>query len=130
MAYVVENNVLITALEMELEKLRSNVDVLYQTKMKKFRIPSPDANGVDSPWAEITMEDGQEFLTRLLVRSSNIEFEISHHYYLFRSRMRSGRLVTFQARSNHPPCYTYLSKCRFQQSSGNQNLTFLRIMQP
>jgi 2-polyprenyl-6-methoxyphenol hydroxylase-like FAD-dependent oxidoreductase len=69
MGYIVENNVLITALEMELEKLRSNVDVLYKTKLKKFRIPPPTTSDVDSPWAEIVLEDGQEFSTRLLVRS-------------------------------------------------------------
>ena len=65
MGYLVENNVLITALEMELEKLRSNVDVLYKTKLKKFRIPPPASS--ESPWAEIVLEDGQEFSTRLLV---------------------------------------------------------------
>ncbi|XP_028398710.1 ubiquinone biosynthesis monooxygenase COQ6, mitochondrial-like [Dendronephthya gigantea] len=76
MAYLVENNVLITALEMELENLRSNVDVLYQTKMNTFRIPSPDTNDVDSPWAEITLEDGQEFSTRLLVGADGFNSQV------------------------------------------------------
>ena len=68
MGYIVENNVLITALELELENLRSNVDVLYKTKLKKFRIPSQKTSDVDNPWVQLTLEDGQEFSTRLLVR--------------------------------------------------------------
>jgi 2-polyprenyl-6-methoxyphenol hydroxylase-like FAD-dependent oxidoreductase len=67
MAHIVENNVLITALEMEL-KNRSNVDVMYKTKLKKCRIPPPGTNDGDSPWAEVVLDDGQEFSTRLLVR--------------------------------------------------------------
>ena len=70
MGYIVENNVLITALEMELEKLRPNVDVLYKTKLKKCRIPpARGTSDADSPWAEIVLDDGREFSTRLLVSS-------------------------------------------------------------
>ena len=55
---------------MELEK-RSNVDVMYKTKLKKCRIPLPGTSDGDSPWAEVLLDDGQEFSTRLLVRCWN-----------------------------------------------------------
>ena len=76
MGYIVENNVLITALEMELEKLKSSVDVLYKKKLKKCRIPPPETSDVDSPWAEIVLDDGQEFSTRLLVGADGFNSQV------------------------------------------------------
>ena len=91
MGYLVENNVLITALEMELEKLKSNVDVLYKKKLKKCTIPPPETSDVDSPWAEIVLDDGQEFSTRLLVSPRNSNYWKSYSF-LLRSQRRKTLL--------------------------------------
>ena len=68
MAHIVENNVLVTALEMQLENLRANVDILYKAKLKTFRIPHQVSKEDESPWVEVVLENGQTFSSRLLVR--------------------------------------------------------------
>lgn len=65
MGHVVENNVLVKALELQLEELKSKIDVLYKTKLKEIQIPWDNE---DCNWIEIALEDGQTLSTRLLVR--------------------------------------------------------------
>ncbi|XP_046849585.1 ubiquinone biosynthesis monooxygenase COQ6, mitochondrial-like isoform X2 [Xenia sp. Carnegie-2017] len=64
MGHVVENNVLVKALELQLEELKSKIDVLYKTKLKEIQIPWDNEN---CNWIEIALEDGQTLSTRLLV---------------------------------------------------------------
>ena len=66
MAYIVENNVLVTALEMEVEKMRQNIDILYNTKLKEFVIPKQQETET-TPWVKVILGNGETFSTRLLV---------------------------------------------------------------
>ena len=52
---------------MQLEKMKSNVEVMYKTKLKRFTIPNQDKTE-NPPWVKVVLENGETLSTRLLVR--------------------------------------------------------------
>ena len=89
MGYVVENAVLVTALEKQLETLSSNVDVQYKAKLKKFDVPqNVSQQNKDSLWVKVELENGQILSSRLIVRmlyqnSLGILLCLPRHAFLF-----------------------------------------------
>ncbi|KAG8448919.1 hypothetical protein GDO86_015842 [Hymenochirus boettgeri] len=67
MGYIVENDVIISALTQQLDSLSKRVEVLYRSRVLDYKWPPPYNNGEASPWVEIELSDGQKLHTRLLI---------------------------------------------------------------
>ncbi|CAH2328895.1 ubiquinone biosynthesis monooxygenase COQ6, mitochondrial [Pelobates cultripes] len=67
MGYVVENDVIITALTQQLSSMSDRVEVLYRSKAVGYTWPAPYHNGEGSPWVQIDLAGGQKIHTRLLI---------------------------------------------------------------
>jgi len=86
LAYIVENDVILSSIERQLEVMDSNVvQVKYDTRAKSYNF-APTAS-LDSaqlqPWVEVMLEDGNVLRTKLLVSSDG-----------FYSRRRSKAFIT------------------------------------
>ncbi|PSN45979.1 Ubiquinone biosynthesis monooxygenase COQ6, partial [Blattella germanica] len=68
-AYIVENDVLLSAVNKQIELLAENVTVLYQAKIKDYELPQNDRslNNVN-----IKMEDGSTYTCNLLVSTETV----------------------------------------------------------
>ncbi|XP_078593597.1 ubiquinone biosynthesis monooxygenase COQ6, mitochondrial-like [Branchiostoma floridae x Branchiostoma japonicum] len=66
-AHIVENDVILAGLMQQLDGMHGLVDVMFDTKVKGYKLPSKAADGEDSPWARVILEDGRVLDTRLLI---------------------------------------------------------------
>ncbi|KAI8514943.1 putative ubiquinone biosynthesis monooxygenase [Branchiostoma belcheri] len=66
-AHIVENDVILSGLMQQLDAMRGLVDVMFDTRVKGYKLPSKAADGEDSPWARVILEDGRVLDTRLLI---------------------------------------------------------------
>ncbi|KAJ9596115.1 hypothetical protein L9F63_012699, partial [Diploptera punctata] len=69
-AYIVENNVLISAVNKELEKLMPNVTVQYRAKIKGYQLPH-DNNDV-----RIDLENGSSYFCNLLIGADGANSQV------------------------------------------------------
>ena len=80
MAYIVENDVILSSIERQLEVVDSSVvTVKYNTRAKSYNFaPSASINSRQlQPWVEVALEDGTSLRTKLLV--SNATYSINWH---------------------------------------------------
>uniref|UniRef100_V9KLF4 Ubiquinone biosynthesis monooxygenase COQ6, mitochondrial n=3 Tax=Callorhinchus milii TaxID=7868 RepID=V9KLF4_CALMI len=67
MGFVVENDVVLSALSKQLEAAADRVEVLYRSRVVKYTWPeayqSPEAN----PWVQVALDDGKTLQTKLLI---------------------------------------------------------------
>lgn len=67
MGYVVENDVVITALTRQLDAMSDRVEVLYRSRAQGYTWPGPHTSGDASPWVQIDLVGGQKIHTRVLI---------------------------------------------------------------
>lgn len=67
MAYIVENDVIVAALNRQLDALSESVEVQYQAKVVKYHWPRSHQTGDSIPWVQLTLADGQRLQTKLLI---------------------------------------------------------------
>lgn len=73
LAYIVENDVILSGIVNRLQSMNSDVvQVRYNSKVKGYKLPSSTAHtkrdtNADQQWAQVIMDDGQILQTRLLV---------------------------------------------------------------
>lgn len=67
MAYIVENDIIVAALNRQLDTLSENVGVQYQAKVVKYRWPRSHQAADSIPWVQLTLADGQTLQTKLLI---------------------------------------------------------------
>ncbi len=73
LAYLVENDVILEAINRTLTSPPENVRLKYGCKVKKITLDQKEHDTSDqSPWAQVQLEDGQTIETRLLVRIRQI----------------------------------------------------------
>ncbi|XP_049782232.1 ubiquinone biosynthesis monooxygenase COQ6, mitochondrial [Schistocerca cancellata] len=65
-AYIVENDLLVDSVSKCLEERTSNVEVIYEAKVKNCKLPSSDVLSGAHDLAQIEMEDGTSYSCRLL----------------------------------------------------------------
>ncbi len=81
LATIVENDVIQAAINRQVTIIPDRVQVLYETKAKKIKLPQPNTAG-NSPWAEVELEDGTILKTRLLVCRT---YYHSHCYFTYKN---------------------------------------------
>ncbi|CAH1792581.1 unnamed protein product [Owenia fusiformis] len=69
LAHIVENDVTQDAITRQLNKVKDRVEIRYETKVKKYKMPKPMSNmtKLDSPWVKLRLENGDALQTRLLI---------------------------------------------------------------
>ncbi|XP_005409467.1 PREDICTED: ubiquinone biosynthesis monooxygenase COQ6, mitochondrial [Chinchilla lanigera] len=67
MGYIVENDVIMHALTEQLEAVSDRVTVLYRSKAVGYSWPGPFSVADSSPWVHITLGDGSNLQTTLLI---------------------------------------------------------------
>ncbi|XP_001636145.2 ubiquinone biosynthesis monooxygenase COQ6, mitochondrial [Nematostella vectensis] len=71
MACIVENNVIVAALNKQMKLLEPTVTVKYGARIKKINFPDPawamESETRGNPWMEVELEDGSVIQSRLLV---------------------------------------------------------------
>ncbi|KAM9067373.1 ubiquinone biosynthesis monooxygenase COQ6, mitochondrial [Sarcophilus harrisii] len=67
MGYIVENDVIMSALTKQLDAIPDQVEVVYRSKVISYTWPGPFCNTENSPWVQITLADGRQFQTKLLI---------------------------------------------------------------
>lgn len=67
LAYVAENDVILEAITRRLDAVKDRVNVMYQTKAEKIRIPGVDSSLQSNSWVEISLNNGKTLKTKLLV---------------------------------------------------------------
>jgi len=61
-AYIVENDLVVDSLTREVKKLTGRVDIVYQTKVSQYNLPSSE-----SSQAIVVLDNGSEISTELMV---------------------------------------------------------------
>lgn len=72
LAYIAENDVILTAITEQLEHLKdSNVEIRYQTNVKSYKLPASNSEAVDqlnpANWAQVHLGNGQILSCKLLI---------------------------------------------------------------
>ncbi|XP_068948279.1 ubiquinone biosynthesis monooxygenase COQ6, mitochondrial isoform X4 [Petaurus breviceps papuanus] len=67
MGYIVENNVIMSALTKQLDAVTDQVEVVYRSKVISYTWPGPFFNEETSPWVQVTLADGCQIQTKLLI---------------------------------------------------------------
>ncbi|KAM6960875.1 ubiquinone biosynthesis monooxygenase COQ6, mitochondrial [Aplochiton taeniatus] len=67
MAYIVENDVIVAALNRQLDTLSENVNVQYQAKVVKYSWPRSHQAADCIPWVQLTLASGHTLQTKLLI---------------------------------------------------------------
>lgn len=75
-AYIVENDLLVDTVSKCLEESTSNVEVIYNAKVKNCKIPSSDVLSGAHDLAQIEMEDGTSYSCRLLIGADGANSKI------------------------------------------------------
>ncbi|XP_015281841.1 PREDICTED: ubiquinone biosynthesis monooxygenase COQ6, mitochondrial [Gekko japonicus] len=67
MGYIVENDVIMSALTKQLDAMSDRVEVLYRSRALRYTWPLPYQTCDASPWVEIDLADGRRLQTKLLI---------------------------------------------------------------
>ncbi|XP_036590202.1 ubiquinone biosynthesis monooxygenase COQ6, mitochondrial [Trichosurus vulpecula] len=67
MGYIVENDVIMSALTKQLDAVPDQVEVIYRSKVISYTWPGPFFDEETSPWVQITLADGRQLQTKLLI---------------------------------------------------------------
>ncbi|XP_020841966.1 ubiquinone biosynthesis monooxygenase COQ6, mitochondrial isoform X1 [Phascolarctos cinereus] len=67
MGYIVENDVIMSALAKQLDAVRDQVEVVYKSKVISYTWPGPFLDAETSPWVQITLANGRQLQTKLLI---------------------------------------------------------------
>nr|XP_056707268.1 ubiquinone biosynthesis monooxygenase COQ6, mitochondrial [Euleptes europaea] len=67
MGYIVENDVIMSALTKQLDAMSDRVEVLYRSRALGYTWPLPYQTCDSSPWVEIDLADGRRLQTKLLI---------------------------------------------------------------
>ncbi|KAG8562171.1 hypothetical protein GDO81_015610 [Engystomops pustulosus] len=67
MGYIIENDVITTALTSQLDAMSEHVKVLYRSRAVGYTWPAPYTSEEGSPFVEIQLADGQSLHTRLVI---------------------------------------------------------------
>lgn len=67
MAYIVENDVIVTALTKQLETLPDHVKVQYRTRAMKYVWPMSYQAAGSIPWVQVELSNGETLQTKLLI---------------------------------------------------------------
>ena len=66
MAYIVENDVLLSAVNKEMEEATENVTVVYQAKIKGYQLPQENTK------VRVDLENGTSYFCNLLVSKLSV----------------------------------------------------------
>ncbi|XP_073442813.1 ubiquinone biosynthesis monooxygenase COQ6, mitochondrial isoform X2 [Dendrobates tinctorius] len=91
MGYIVENDVITSALTRQLDTMSDSVEVQYRSRAVRCTWPAPDSSGEVSPFLEIQLADGRHLHTRLLIGADGQNSMVR----------RSGGMKTIQWNYNH-----------------------------
>nr|XP_060614685.1 ubiquinone biosynthesis monooxygenase COQ6, mitochondrial [Anolis sagrei ordinatus] len=67
MGYIVENNVILSALTKQLDAISDRVEVLYKSRAVGYTRPAHFQTSDSSPWVQIDLADGRRLQTKLLI---------------------------------------------------------------
>ncbi|KAH0620515.1 hypothetical protein JD844_021044 [Phrynosoma platyrhinos] len=67
MGYIVENNVILSALTKQLDAISDRVEVLYKSRAVGYTWPFHYQTSDSSPWVQIDLADGRRLQTKLLI---------------------------------------------------------------
>uniref|UniRef100_A0A3Q3A1P8 Coenzyme Q6, monooxygenase n=1 Tax=Kryptolebias marmoratus TaxID=37003 RepID=A0A3Q3A1P8_KRYMA len=67
MAYIVENDIVVTAITKQLDTLSDNVQVKYKSKVVKYTWPMLHHAADSIPWVQVTLANGETHQTKLLI---------------------------------------------------------------
>ncbi|NXU55695.1 COQ6 monooxygenase, partial [Turnix velox] len=67
MGYIVENDVILSALTKQLDAAAERVDVFYGSRAVGYSWPLPSQSCDTSPWVQVELADGRRLHTRLLI---------------------------------------------------------------
>lgn len=71
LAYIVENDVILAAINTQMERLKDCVEIRYGHKVKSYRLPLPGAmktkDDADSTFVGMELDSGEQIATRLLI---------------------------------------------------------------
>ncbi|XP_077179313.1 ubiquinone biosynthesis monooxygenase COQ6, mitochondrial isoform X1 [Paroedura picta] len=67
MGYIVENDVIMSALTKQLDAMSDQVEVFYRSRALGYTWPLPYQTCDASPWVEIDLADGRKLQTKLLI---------------------------------------------------------------
>ncbi|XP_066044575.1 ubiquinone biosynthesis monooxygenase COQ6, mitochondrial isoform X3 [Chamaea fasciata] len=67
MGYIVENDVIMSALTKQLDAVADRVEVFYRSKAVGYTWPLPSHNCDTSPWVQVELADGRRLQTKLLI---------------------------------------------------------------
>ena len=67
LAYLVENDVILSGIMKALKNLDNTVDVRYGTKVEQFNLPGKEEDNIKLPYVGLKLNDGSEIRTKLLV---------------------------------------------------------------
>ncbi|ETE64145.1 Ubiquinone biosynthesis monooxygenase COQ6, partial [Ophiophagus hannah] len=67
MGYIVENDIIMSALYKQLDTVSDQVEVLYRSRAIGYTWPLPHQSSDSSPWVQIDLADGRRFQTKLLI---------------------------------------------------------------
>ncbi|XP_074091842.1 ubiquinone biosynthesis monooxygenase COQ6, mitochondrial isoform X2 [Macrotis lagotis] len=78
MGYIVENDVIMAALTKQLDAVSDQVEVIYRSKIISYTWPGPFLNAETSPWVQVTLADGRQLQTKLLIGSDGQNSGVRH----------------------------------------------------
>uniref|UniRef100_A0A8C9N9F1 Ubiquinone biosynthesis monooxygenase COQ6, mitochondrial n=1 Tax=Serinus canaria TaxID=9135 RepID=A0A8C9N9F1_SERCA len=67
MGYIVENDVIMSALTKQLDAVADRVEVFYRSKAVGYTWPLPSHDCDTSPWVQVELADGRRLQTKLLI---------------------------------------------------------------
>ncbi|NXV98490.1 COQ6 monooxygenase, partial [Calonectris borealis] len=67
MGYIVENDVIMSALTKQLDAVADRVEVFYRSRAVGYTWPLPSHSCDTSPWVQIELSDGRRLQTKLLI---------------------------------------------------------------
>ncbi|KAJ6655648.1 hypothetical protein lerEdw1_004884 [Lerista edwardsae] len=67
MGYIIENDIIMSALTKQLDAVSDRVDVLYRTRAAGYTWLLPHQLSDSSPWVQIDLADGRKLQTKLLI---------------------------------------------------------------
>ncbi|KAM7020036.1 ubiquinone biosynthesis monooxygenase COQ6, mitochondrial [Melospiza melodia melodia] len=67
MGYIVENDVIMSALTKQLDAVADRVEVFYRSKAVGYTWPLPSHGCDTSPWVQVELADGRRLQTKLLI---------------------------------------------------------------
>ncbi|KAJ1104553.1 hypothetical protein NDU88_001963 [Pleurodeles waltl] len=67
MGYIVENDVIVAALNRQLDSLAGHIEVSYRCRAVGYTWPLPYHTSESSPWVQIELSDGRIIQTKLLI---------------------------------------------------------------